>query len=254
MGQHFFRFVRLLASNRAQDKQINNVLLTVHAVKDGQSFPNANQLSSNTGSQWVALAHLHLQSSDKLSNNFKQSCLPVVTCLPHYVTFRIRLVIYVILESNTYQKQNRRAHVQTTADVLVRRSTKQNVCLRIEERLLLLIMADFVRENEDEFFWTNQDSQPYLFTRIYGGETRLQVLDAEHARSETEAVEQDEGEGQHGFVTQMRDLQTYVDRKGVLLLYRVGLDVVIDGRLDITSEEDGTQEMVSRQMTIFQLY
>ncbi len=50
----------------------------------------------------------------------------------------------------------------TTMDVFVSRSTKQSICLQAEERSLLLIMADFVREDKDEFFWPKQDSQPYL--------------------------------------------------------------------------------------------
>ncbi len=50
--------------------------------------------------------------------------------------------------------------MQTIVDtMLVCRSTKPNVCLQVEERLLLLIMAEFVKEEEDEFLWTNQDPQ-----------------------------------------------------------------------------------------------
>ncbi len=47
-------------------------------------------------------------------------------------------------------------------------------------RLLLLIMANFVREDEDEFFWPNQDPQPYLFEPEHT-EEELHVLEAEQA-------------------------------------------------------------------------
>ncbi len=38
-----------------------------------------------------------LQSSDKLSNNSKRSCEVVVTYLTHYVIFRLKLTLYVVL-------------------------------------------------------------------------------------------------------------------------------------------------------------
>ncbi len=45
----------------------------------------------------VVLACLHLKSSDKFSYKSKQSRVLVVTCLSHYVIFRLRLVLYIFL-------------------------------------------------------------------------------------------------------------------------------------------------------------
>ncbi len=53
--------------------------------------------------------------------------------------------------------------------------------------MLLLIIADFLREDEDEFGWTNQDPQP--FEPKYT-EEELHALEAERARRAAEAVEQ----------------------------------------------------------------
>ncbi len=56
-------------------------------------------------------------------------------------------------------------------------------------------MANCVREDEDEFFWINQDPQPYLFEPEHTEEWQ-RVLEAEWARGEAEAVKQPGAKGE----------------------------------------------------------
>ncbi len=80
------------------------------------------------------------------------------------------------------QEINRRAHVQTTADVLISRSTKQNACIWVD----CYYVAVFVRADKDEFLWNYREPQP--FETKYT-EEELHVLEAEWKRREAEAVE-----------------------------------------------------------------
>lgn len=108
----------------------------------------------------------------------------------------------------------------------------------------LRIMADFVREDEDDFFGTDEDPQPYLFKPEYT-EEELHVLEAEHARREAETVEQPGAEGRvrigMDWWCRCGACQPMPTENECFCCTEWELVRPSMGRLDISGEEDSTQ-------------